>query len=177
MNSSELYQSKRFLLSFSEKLSLGLSKTKQCFIRELLYGISKAQTVIISDIARALEESSPFQTTKRLCRNASSFSHFRSLQDNYLHSLKKQLTDDKLLLVDSSDITKPYAQHFEALGHVHDGSSGRIEKGYTIINFSIASPKSKHPIPIYSHRCSAAEDQFDSMNVETMKGVNQMPIW
>lgn len=173
MNSSELYQSKRFILSFSEKLSLGLSKPKQRFIRDMLYGLSKSQTVILSDIARSLEEPSTFQTTKRLSRNASSFYPFHTLHDNYLKTLNKYLTKDMLVLVDSSDIVKPYGQQFEALGKVHDGSSGRLEKGYTTINFSIASPKTKHPIPIYSHLCSSQEEHFDSMNVETVKGINQ----
>lgn len=173
MISSELYQSKRFILSFTEKLTVGLPKTKQRFIREMIYGLCKSQQVIISDIARALEEPSTFQTTKRLCRNASTFDQFPTLDTNYLKTLQRHLTKDMLVLVDSSDIVKPYGQHFEALSRVHDGSNGRIEKGYSTINFAIASPKTKHPIPIYSHLCSAAEKQFDSMNVETVKGMNQ----
>ncbi|MCF1679277.1 transposase, partial [Tetragenococcus koreensis] len=77
-----------------------------------------------------------------------------------------------LVIVDNSDITKPFGEQFEALARVHDGSRDGIEKGYMSANIAIASPRTKHPIPIYSHLFSAAEEYFDSTNVETYKGLN-----
>ncbi len=124
-------------------------------------------------IARALNEDiSVFQTTKRLCRNLSDFQNFHQLQANYLQEINKYLMDESLVLVDGSDITKPYGEQFEALTRVFDGSTGKTEKGYSAINFSLASRKTPHPIPIYSHLYSSKEEGFESANVETAKGFN-----
>ena len=48
------------------------------------------------------------------------------------------------------------------------------EKGYLTTNITITSPKTKHPIPIYSHLFSAEETDFVSANVETYKGLNRV---
>ena len=85
--------------------------------------------------------------------------------------IKKYLTDEALVIVDESDIAKPYAEKMEALGYVHDGSRNKIEKGYPTVNFSIATTKTNHPIPIYHSVCSAKAERFESMNVEVAKAL------
>lgn len=39
-------------------------------------------------------------------------------------------------------------------------------------NMSIATPTTKHPVPVYSHVFSVAEENFTSINIETYKGLN-----
>ena len=72
--------------------------------------------------------------------------------------------------MDESDIIKPYAEKKEHLSLVRDGSKNVIEKGYTTINFSMASPKTKHPIPLYYHIYSSREEHFQNQNFEIVKG-------
>lgn len=161
MNSTEIYQTKRSLLIAGQKLVQGLSKPRKKFYKELFYGMAKSKSVILSDIARSLEEPiHPLYTTKRLSRQVSNAIDLQQVQKNYSHMIKKYITDEALVIVDESDITKPYAEKMEALGYVRDGSRNQIEKGYPTVNFSIATTKTKHPIPIYHSVCSAKSEGF-----------------
>ena len=53
---TDLYETKRELIIFSEKLAQGLSKSKKKFLMNMLYGIAKNQSCLLSQIARALDE-------------------------------------------------------------------------------------------------------------------------
>src|SRR5699024_9435359 len=55
---------------------------------------------------------------------------------------------------------------------VRDGSKNVLEKGYPTLNFSMASPKTKHPLPLYNHLYSSKEEDFQSQNIEIAKGFN-----
>ncbi|MDN6421793.1 MAG: transposase [Tetragenococcus koreensis] len=173
MNPTDIYQVKRDFFQFSQKLAQGLAKPDQKFIFDMIFGMVKSQSPLLSDIARALEEDTRLlYTVKRLSRRGADFDDFHPLHQNYLQTIQPHLQEDMLVIVDNSDITKPFGEQFEALARVHDGSRDGIEKGYISANIAIASPRTKHPIPIYSHLFSAAEEYFDSTNVETYKGLN-----
>ena len=173
MKSSEIYQAKREILNFSQQLTKGLAKPDRKFVMDMLYGMAKGRSPLLSEISRALEEDiNLLSTVKRLSRNAKEFSSYTKLYNNYAEIVQRQLKEDMLVIVDNSDIIKPYGEQFEALHRVHDGSKGGTEKGYLTANMSIATRDTKHPIPVYSHVFSAAEEGFDSVNVETYKGLN-----
>ena len=173
MNSIEIYQTKRSLLTFLEKLTKGLSKPRKKFYSDILYGMSKAQNTLLSDIARALEEKIDLQyTIKRLSRNAAEENDLKQIHRNYLNTLKTSIPDNPLVIVDESEIVKPYAEKMEDLALVRDASKNMLEKGYPTLNFSMASPKTKHPLPLYNHLYSSKEEDFQSQNIEIAKGFN-----
>ncbi|GAA0496466.1 hypothetical protein IRB23SM22_22830 [Alkalibacterium sp. s-m-22] len=173
MNSTEIYQTKRSLITFLEKLTEGLSKPRKKFYSDILYGMSKAQNTLLSDIARALEENIDLQyTIKRLSRNASEENDLKELHHNYLNGLRTSIPDNPLVIVDESEIVKPYAEKMEHLALVRDGSKNVLEKGYPTINFSMATLKTKHPLPLYNHLYSSKEKDFHSQNIEIAKGFN-----
>ncbi|MGX7349428.1 transposase [Dolosicoccus paucivorans] len=173
MNSIEIYQTKRSLLTFLEKLTKGLSKPRKKFYSDILYGMSKAQNTLLSDIARALEENIDLiYTIKRLSRNSAEENDLKQVHQNYLNTLKISIPDNPLVIVDESEIVKPYAEKMENLALVRDGSKNVLEKGYPTLNFSMASPKTKHPLPLYNHLYSSKEDDFQSQNIEIAKGFN-----
>ena len=173
MNSIEIYQTKRSLLTFLEKLTKGLSKPRKKFYSDILYGMSKAQNTLLSDIARALEENIDLiYTVKRLSRNGAEENDLKQVHQNYLNTLKTSIPDNPLVIVDESEIVKPYAEKMENLALVRDGSKNVLEKGYPTLNFSMASPKTKHPLPLYNHLYSSKEDDFQSQNIEIAKGFN-----
>lgn len=168
-----MYQTKRNIRNFSVKLTQGLSKPRQKLYLYLLYGMSKSQHIFLSEIARSLNEKTDLTyTIKRLSRNVARGEDLRRLHGNYLDALRTSIPDNPLVIVDESDIAKPYAEKMEALGQIHDGSKKTIEKGYTTINFALSTARTKHPLPLYTHVCSAHEEGFDSMNVEKAKGFN-----
>ena len=164
---------KRSLLTFLEKLTKGLSKPRKKFYSDILYGMSKAQNTLLSDIARALEENIDLKyTIKRLSRNGAEENDLKQVHQNYLNTLKISIPDNPLVIVDESEIVKPYAEKMENLALVRDGSKNVLEKGYPTLNFSMASPKTKHPLPLYNHLYSSKEEDFQSQNIEIAKGFN-----
>ena len=77
MNSSVIFQSKREIVKFSNQLTKGLSKPVAKFILDMVYGVAKGASPILSDISRSLGEEAPLSATiKRLSRNAASFNDF-----------------------------------------------------------------------------------------------------
>src|SRR5699024_12284945 len=109
-----------------------IQKTNKNFLMDMLFGVVKSKSVLISDIARALDESIDIiQTIKRLSSRLNMFHEEDLLYENYKNMIKSHFKeDDNLIIVDNSEIIKPYSNKLEALGQVRDGSTGRIEKGY-----------------------------------------------
>src|SRR5690625_7338462 len=92
--------------------------------------MSKAQNTLLSDIARALEEKIDLQyTIKRLSRNAAEENDLKQIHRNYLNTLKTSIPDNPLVIVDESEIVKPYAEKMEDLALVRDASKNVLEIG------------------------------------------------
>ena len=53
---------------------------------------------------------------------------------------------------------------------------GKIEKGYWTTNLIGVTDNTKHPISMYSHLYSSAEEGFISENEETYKGLGMFAI-
>src|SRR5699024_6178553 len=107
MKSTEIYQMKRNLLTFLEKLTKGLSKPRKKFYSDILYGMSKAQNTLLSDIARALEEKIDLHyTIKRFCSHAAEENDWKQIHRNYLNTLNTSIPDYILVIVDESEFVK-----------------------------------------------------------------------
>ena len=52
------YEMKRDILNFSKKLSEGVNKSTSKFVMDMQYGLAKGGSVLISNIARSLDEAS-----------------------------------------------------------------------------------------------------------------------
>ena len=174
--SRDIYTTKRSVLNFSSKLSEGMQKPNRKFLMDMLFGLAKGKSVLLSDIALALEEPiDPIQTIKRLSSRLEEFHEEDQLLANYKKITQSQLKgDENLVIVDNSEIIKPYSNKLEALGQVRDGSTGKIEKGYWTTNMIAVGKNTKHPIPLYSHLYSSIEKGFISENEETYKGLDHV---
>lgn len=177
--SQAIYTTKRSIFNFTKKLTKGLQKPNKDFLLDMFFGLAKGKSVLLSDIARTLEEPiDTLQTVKRLSNRLDEFHETSNLLSNYEEMVKPFLQEeDNLILVDNSEIVKPYASKMDALGKVRDGSTGKVENGYWTTNLIAVEPKTKHPIPVYSHLYSSFEEGFLSENEETYKGldyVNQL---
>lgn len=171
-----IYTTKRSIFHFASKLGKGLQKPNKNFILDMLFGLAKSKSVILTNIGRALEEPiDTLQTVKRLSNRLDEFHETSDLLENYEEMIKPFLQEeDNLILVDNSEIVKPTASKMEALGQVRDGSTGKIGKGYWTTNMIAVGPKTKHPISVYSHLYSSAEEGFLSENEETYKGLDHV---
>ena len=61
---------KREILNFSKKVSNGINKSTSKFVMDMQYGLAKNGSVLISNIARSLDENIKLNyTIDRLCDN------------------------------------------------------------------------------------------------------------
>ena len=105
---------KRGFLKFSEKVTKNLTRTDFKFTSQMIYGIFHSQSCHLSKISRALNEDITLKKTiDRLSRNLNEFSESDTLIENYLQTVKKQVNDKTILIVDGSDITQTSSTKME----------------------------------------------------------------
>src|SRR5690625_1846086 len=121
--SQDIYTTKRSIVNFSSKLSNGMQKPNRNFLMDMLFGLAKGKSVILSNIAKTLEEPiDTIQTVKRLSTLLEDFHEDNTLMSNYGRLLTPHVNkDDNLIIVDNSEIIKPYSSKLVGLGKVRDG--------------------------------------------------------
>jgi hypothetical protein len=78
------------------------------------------------------------------------------------------VTDDSLIVADTTDLSKPYAKHLEGLGRVHDGSDpeGRTTPGYCLFEAYVRVGSWQHfplkiePLKTYSGGPTSENAEF-----------------
>jgi hypothetical protein len=159
---------------FASRITGGLKKPDQRFIREIIYGIQASKDVKLSNIARALCETIPLiKTEGRLSRNAGKVD-FTDLLNVRLASLgQSRVKDDTVLAIDLGDIDKPYAKKMEYLALVHDGSTGETRSpGYWTMEVVGADVEGEELVPLYGELYSHLADGFESENRQIWKAVD-----
>lgn len=169
------YEMKREILKFSEKISNELDKPTKKFVSDMIYGIEKSNSVLISEIARELKEDIKRKNTiERLCDNCNNLTDIDTelIKKNYLNQAIKQLPDEEIILIeDDSDVNKEYSKKLEDLCTVRDASS-RQEKyvnGYHVCEIVGLSKNEYQPISLYSKIYSTESKDFKSCPDETIK--------
>ncbi len=169
------YEMKRDILKFSKKISIGLSKPSIKFVNDMIYGLEKSESVLFSNVARALDEKIRLKNTiERLCDNCNSLSKIERdmIKDNYMKIALKELPDDEIILIeDDSDINKEYSKKMEDLCVVRDASRQKetFVSGYHVCEVVGLSRNEKQPISLYSKIYSTKSKGFLSCNEETKK--------
>lgn len=157
-------------------LSDGLPKADQKFILDMLYGLARNQSVLLTDISRALlEDTKLSNTVDRLSSHLmeTDDSVTDTIKSRYYKKVLKYLDDDVLVNLDDSEIVKEYGKKFEDLDLVRDASSkdDRIVPGYHVCEASVVTKKQRQPISLYSKVYSTKSDGFKSTNEETIKSI------
>lgn len=120
---------------FLEPLVTGLSLPEQKFLKDTSNGILGSGSVIVRQIAQELDESIDLKKTcKRLYENLKREDLSEILKQNLLRKQCHHLTKDSLILVDPSDIIKPSSKYMEGLARIRDGSTGKRDNGYDLLN-------------------------------------------
>ena len=155
------------LSDFSGTLSAGLSKPARRFVSEALYGIMARQSVRLTEIGRALEVSIPLAKTEtRLSRNLGRPELRAHLEAAVLKQGSRRIGKRTLLILDISDITKPYAKKMECLAPVRDGSTGEIANGYWLCQVIGVENEGNEITPLYGALYSQRAADFVSENEE-----------
>jgi len=154
---------------FIDKVSGGLNKTEYRFLFQMFYGLLGSGSVLLSEISRSLEESITLKKTiERLSRNLKTFDKVEEIQSNYIKEVSKVINDETVFCIDHTDIAKPKSKELESMGRVRDGSTGKIENGYKILEIAALTKENKMPISVYSRVFSPEEDNYISENRETL---------
>lgn len=88
------YEMKRDILNFSKKLSEGVNKSTSKFVMDMQYGLAKGGSVLISNIARSLDENIKLNyTIDRLCDNLVNLyqEEKEMIWNNYLNEVSKNI--------------------------------------------------------------------------------------
>src|SRR6056297_2060894 len=126
-----VFELKRKVSIFSKKISKNLSKPKSKFITQMIYGLLKGQSVLLSNVARSLKEDILLKkTVERLSRNLENFDQQEELMSDYLNKVNSNINDNTFFYYDKSELVKPYRNELELLDRVRDGSTGETEKRY-----------------------------------------------
>lgn len=171
---------------FSGVLAEGLPKVSRRFVAEMLYGLQASGSVVLAQIARTLEEGiSVKKTEERLSRQIGRPGLRERLEANLLTLAARQLHADTLLIVDITDLSKPYAEKMEWLATVRDASAeGELTAGYWIVQVTGAELDTKRVIPLLQRLYSQNAPEFRSENTELIgvmdavaKHIGKRGIW
>lgn len=174
---SNTYQMKREILSFSNKISKKLSKPDRKFSADMTYGMLASGSCLLTDIVDQLhEDSKKINSVDRLSRHLDKGVRPQALK-SYLSAIRKWIPDEPVVHIDDSDIIKPDGRKFEALGIVRDGSKSTdtkkvYEKGYHVTEACVLT-KNAHPVSIFSKIHSSKEKDFTSVNDVTFSAMER----
>lgn len=149
------------------------SKPKQKFIEEMVYGIQASQDVRISAITRALgEEIQLKKTGERLSRHLKTPGLGQEVNEIVAEHAARRVKDDTLIIIDPSDIRKPYATKMPYLAYVRDGNTGDLVPGYWICCAVACEPASRRVIPLHQKLWSADSPDFESENTQLLQVID-----
>lgn len=174
---SNTYQMKREILTFSNKISRKLSKPERKFIADMNYGILASGSCLLTDIADQLHEPSrKINIVDRLSRHLAKGTPDDALKA-YLKQVKKWCPDQPVIHIDDSDVVKPDGCKFESIGWVRDGSESTrtknvYQKGYHVTEATVLT-NSNHPVSIFSEIHSSKEKGFTSINDVTFSAMDR----
>ncbi len=76
-----------------------------------------------------------------------------------------------------TDIRKLYAKKMEALAGIHDGSTGQLGRGYSVVTacaFHLAGRAKAQPWPLLFEVFSSAEEDLESQNTFWLDAIDRM---
>ena len=176
-STSNTYQMKREILSFSNKISKNLPKPEKKFMADMNYGILASGSCLLTDIVDQLHEPSrKINIVDRLSKHLAKGTSEDVLR-SYLAQVKKWCPEHPVVHIDDSDIVKPDGYKFESLGWVRDGSESTAtkniyKKGYHVTEATVLT-NSNHPVSIFSEIHSSEEKNFTSINTVTFSAMGR----
>ena len=167
MNFSHLANKLRYKVTkFSGILSRGLDKTARRFVQEAIYGIIASESVMLTEIGRQIESRiSLKKTEERFGRQLIKPGIWSCLQKSILTPASERVKEKTLLILDLSDLKKPYAEKMEYLAKLRNGSDGgEIVDGYWTNQVIATEIGGDEITPLYYSLYSQRSPDFESEN-------------
>jgi hypothetical protein len=155
---------------FSGIFTPRFSKPKGRFIEQMLFGLAAAGDVKLSAIGRALGEGIALKKTEeRLGHHLDEAGLGQGINEGLAAAAAGRVRADTLVVVDISDVQKPYAQAMPYLAQVRDGDTGQIGRGYWTCVAVACERGSRRVIPLHQRLWSAAAPDFVSENTQLLE--------
>ena len=157
------------LQKFLGRISPHFHKPVARFIGDMMYGIMKEKDVKLSSIVRALkEDTTPKKVEDRLSRMLSAKGLEAGLHGVIAAEGARRVHRDTLIILDPSDVQKPYAKKMEHLAKVWDGSKGDVGDNLGFWGCMAVACESggRRPVPLHFRLWSADSPGFVSENDE-----------
>lgn len=164
------------LHGFLKKIANNLSVPDKKFLRDSLIGLLRCGKPVVCQMARHL----PNQRIKFLSRLDRLEAHLvkdsdfddkikAELPANWLPFIK----DDTPIILDLSDIAKPFAKKMDYLATIRDGSTGELVNGYWLVEL-YASLSRKNPVPILLEPFSHEEPDSPGQNPVVLNAIHEI---
>jgi hypothetical protein len=153
--------------------NLPVCKTSRRFALEALYGIQQSQSLMLSRIARALgEKIALIKTEGRLSRQAGRPGLDQAVEKFVIEQGACRIGQRTLLVIDPSDIAKPYAEKMEYLARVRDGSKGELANGYWLCQVVGVECGGQEIVPLVNRLWSQKAPDFRSENAQVLSCIS-----
>lgn len=166
-------QLRKFLGIFSPRFS----KPKLEFLGQMLFGIQAARDTLVSEIARALQEDIlSKKTQERLERHLQADRLDDKVHGSLLCDAASSIHEDTLIVIDPSDVQKPYAEKMPYLAKVWDGSEGKVgdNLGYTLCMAIACENGCRRIVPLMLRLWSSVHPEYMSENDEVCQVIGQI---
>jgi len=156
-----------------------LDKPRRKYMRDMILGAIRSNSLILSQIAQKVQQitdkcANSHQTEKRLSYNLNSRKwSIMGMRGIHHGSMTEYVTDDTLVILDLSDIQKPYGRKLPDLKDVRDGSTGDIGLGYHLVS-GLLRINRRMILPLWLDSFSTDEVGFKSQNEEIMDVVKSI---
>jgi hypothetical protein len=164
------------LHNFLKNIGKNLSMPDKKFLRDAVIGLIRNRKPIVCQMARHL----PNQRTKFLSRLDRLEAHLVKNNDfdNKIKSVLPEVwlpfvQDDTPIILDLSDIAKPYAKKMDYLATVRDSSTGELVNGYWLVEL-YASLSRKNPVPVLLEAFSHKEPDNPGQNPVVLAAVHKI---
>lgn len=170
------------LRQFVGLLAPHVSKPMGKFLRDMIRGILRVESPIVTEIARGLGEVIPLKKTiKRLDYHLRKKGLDRQISRVHLKAHKSALDRCQYLLVDLSDLQRSYSSRQEGIGQVYDGSTGQKGPGFWLCNAAGVTSDGQRIVPAYSELYSLKEEATSENRkiltaIDTVQGVLEKPL-
>jgi hypothetical protein len=163
------HQLRAQLHQFSGIFSPHFSKPQAAFIEQMLFGLSASQDCQLSAISRALDEPITLKKTEeRLSHHLAAPQLGQTLHTQIVAHAARRIHPDTLIVVDPTDIRKPYAEKMPHLATVRDGSTGELVTGYWACLALACEPASRRVLPLLQQLWSAEAPDYVSENAQLL---------
>ena len=164
------------LHDFLEKVSKNLSLPRRKFLRDGIIGLLRCSQPVVCKMARVL----PNQRTKITSRIDRLDEHLlndgdfdKQIQKAATEVCLPLLTDDTPIILDLSDLAKPFSRKMDYLATVRDGSTGELVSGYWLVEL-YASVNHSNPVPVLLEPFSHNEPESAGQNPVVCEAVRRV---